>query len=573
MVALYPSLDIDNVVRVIGEMIVKSDVKLEGINFDEVGLYISIHRTQEEIKELGLQEVCPKRKRRQGRPPTLTGQAAANPLDRSVTWQAGKPPRNEEEKRKMIAEAFKIILAFLLRNHMYTFNEEKKRQRNGGPIGLVLTDAVAKVYMTWWDRKVKEKAELEGMEIFLYRRYVDDINVIARMRKKDKNESVSGGSLFEEESEKDREKEGMEFFKKIGDSIDKSIKLEIDYPSKYDDKKMPLLDVKVWIEDKECNMQESQHNKEVQKNKKAIRYEHYRKSMASRMTVHERSAIPANQKRNILTQEVIRILKNCSQELPWEVKVEHLEHLSLRLQYSGYDMKFRREIIDSGIKAYRQMEENDRQGRIPLHRTREWKRNERERMKRVKKEEWFKKGGYESLIFVPATPKAELKKKLQRKVDETDIKIKVIEKTGSTLKRSLQKTSISDKKECEDEECKICKTSKVKGLCRKEGVTYEIVCKACKDKYIGETGRSAWARMNEHLYEYKMRKESSVLWRHCKEKHESKEQEFVYQVRDVFGSDATLRQVTEAVDIRRECSGMNNKGEWGHTSLPRLVME
>ena len=92
-------------------------------------------------------------------------------------------------------------------------------------------------------------------------------------------------------------------------------------------------------------------------------------------------------------------------------------------------MKFRREIIDSGIKAYRQMEENDRQGRIPLHRTREWKRNERERMKRVKKEEWFKKGGYESLIFVPATPKAELKKKLQRKVDETDIKIKVIEKT------------------------------------------------------------------------------------------------------------------------------------------------
>ena len=141
------------------------------------------------------------------------------------------------------------------------------------------------------------------------------------------------------------------------------------------------------------------------------------------------------------------------------------------------------------------------------------------------------------------------------------------------MKRSLQKTSISDKKECEDEECKICKTSKVKGLCRKEGVTYEMVCKACRDKYIGETGRTAWARMNEHLYEYKMRKESSVLWRHCKEKHESKEQEFVYQVRDVFGSDATLRQVTEAVDIRRECSGMNNKGEWGHTSLPRLVME
>jgi len=223
--------------------------------------------------------------------------------------------------------------------------------------------------------------------------------------------------------------------------------------------------------------------------------------------------------------------------------------------------------------AFGQMEENDRQGRIPLHRTREWKRNERERMKIVKKEEWFKKGGYESPTLVPATPKAELKKKLQKKIDETDIKTKVIEKTGNTLKRCLQKTSISDKKECEDEECKICKTSKVKGLCREEGVTYEIVCRACKDKHMGETGRSAWAGVNEHLYESRVRKESYVLWRHCKEEHESEEQEFVYRVRDVFGSDAALGQVTEAVDIRRESSGMNNKGEWGDTSLPRLVME
>merc|ERR1711911_4259 len=121
------------------------------------------------------------------------------------------------------------------------------------------------------------------MEIIIYRRYVDDINVIARMRKKDKNESVGDENLNDQESEEDREKEGMEFFKKIGDSIDKSIKLEIDYPSKHDDKKMPLLDVKVWMEDKECNMQVNQHDKEVQKNNKAFRYEHYRKSMASKM--------------------------------------------------------------------------------------------------------------------------------------------------------------------------------------------------------------------------------------------------------------------------------------------------
>merc|ERR1711860_15486 len=161
------------------------------------------------------------------------------------------------------------------------------------------------------------------------------------------------------------EKEGMEMFKNIADSIDKSIKLEIDYPSKHEDGKMPLLDIKVWME--ESNSKTDKQNKKKESSqeqnitKKAIRYEHYRKSMASRMTVHARSAIPENQKRNIITQEVIRILKNCSRELSWEIKVKHLEQLSLRLQYSGYYMKFRREVIDSGVKAYRKMIENDKQ--------------------------------------------------------------------------------------------------------------------------------------------------------------------------------------------------------------------
>ena len=576
VVALYPSLDVDKVVEIIGEMVVKSEVQLKGIDYEEVGLYIAIHKNQNELRDIGIQRLCPKRKNKQGRKPNITGQAAASQADRSITWQPGDEPENEEEKRVMIAEAIKIILRFLLKNHMYTFNDVKKKQENGGPIGLVLTDAVAKIYMTWWDRKVQEKAREEGMEIKMYKRYVDDINIIAKTSKNHEHKETNQVNE-KQKSESEREKEGMEMFKRIGDSIDECIKLEVDYPSKHDDGKMPLLDVKVWLQeqdyrDKEYN-RDTSINEQERVRKKEIRYEHYRKSMASKMTVHARSAIPTSQKRNILTQEVIRILKNCSQELPWQVKADHLEHLSLRLQYSGYDKKFRREVINSGIKAYRQMEENDKQGKIPLHRNREWKKNERERQKRKKKEDWFKKGDYESVIFIPATPQGKLKKKMQRKVDETDIKIKIVETTGNTLKRNLQKTSIASKKECADKECMICKTSKKKGLCRKEGVTYEIVCKGCKAKYIGETGRSAWARSKEHVNDYKRKKDSSVLWRHCKEKHDGKEQEFVFQVKDVFGEDATLRQVSEAVDIKRENAEMNSKQEWGHTGLPRLILE
>merc|ERR1711963_1287974 len=97
-----------------------------------------------------------------------------------------------------------------------------------------------------------------------------------------------------------------------------------------------------------------------------------------------------------------------------------------------------------------------------------------------------------------------------------------------------------------------------------------IMCRACKERYIGETGRCGKERCKEHAEELMKNKESSVLWRHCKEKHDGEKQEFTYKVRQVFGNDATLRQLTESIDIKREDNTINNKTEWNHTSLPRL---
>ena len=77
------------------------------------------------------------------------------------------------------------------------------------------------------------------------------------------------------------------------------------------------------------------------------------------------------------------------------------------------------------------MEKNEKEGKIPLHRSSEWKQKGRERKKSKQKEDWFRKNEYyESPIFIPATPGGELKKELQKKVNESDIKIKIVEKTG-----------------------------------------------------------------------------------------------------------------------------------------------
>ena len=73
-----------------------------------------------------------------------------------------------------------------------------------------------------------------------------------------------------------------------------------------------------------------------------------------------------------------------------------------------------------------------------------------------------------------------------------------------------------------------------KGSCRSTSVTYELVCQACKSKYVGETSRSAYTRGREHFHVLERREESSVMWKHRCDRHERNEVSFVMNVRGYF---------------------------------------
>ena len=300
-----------------------------------------------------------------------------------------------------------------------------------------------------------------------------------------------------------------------------------------------------------------------------ILYEFYAKKIATKMVLPARSAIPWRDKRNILTQEVIRILKNCSLSLPWKTKSKHLEEFSARMQFSGYNIKFRAEVLRSGIQAYNKMKENDTKKIVPLHRPRKWKQQEREKQKRSKKENWYRKGNHESVIFIPATPNGELKRRMTKKIQNSKVRLKVVEKNTTTIRKLFQRSKL-EKTPCPDESCPICKYDR-KCICRQESVTYEIKCTGCGALYIGETSRTAYTRVSEHLKELEGKTESSVLWRHCRERHGGEEQTFESKVRKGFRGDATLRQITESLDIRYDMPTMNSRDEWlGPLRLPQL---
>ncbi|CAB4043090.1 Hypothetical predicted protein [Paramuricea clavata] len=70
--------------------------------------------------------------------------------------------------------------------------------------------------------------------------------------------------------------------------------------------------------------------------------------------------------RTVLTQEVLRVMMNCSRMLQWEKVVKKVKDFLLRMQYSGYDKKFRYEVVASALNAYRIRKEADERGERPM---------------------------------------------------------------------------------------------------------------------------------------------------------------------------------------------------------------
>ena len=148
--------------------------------------------------------------------------------------------------------------------------------------------------------------------------------------------------------------------------------MEEDYPSKNTDCKLPILDLKVWV-----------------RSDNVLMHEFYRKSMSSRLLMMERSAMPRSMKRSVLTQEGIRILRNCSEDVPWENIETHLTDFSLRMKMSGYNENYRHNVIKSSLTGFQRQKELDKNNIVPMYRDKAWNKTERRKAKERKSAHWF----------------------------------------------------------------------------------------------------------------------------------------------------------------------------------------
>ena len=246
-----------------------------------------------------------------------------------------------------------------------------------------------------------------------------------------------------------------------------------------------------------------------------------------------------------------------------------------RMQASGYDKEFRLEVLKSAKKAMERIQERERNGG-KIHRPRNMNRIERKKEKKEKGKSWYNASKYESVLFVPATPDSELQQKLQEKVKNTNVKLKIVERSGTKVIKMLQRNDPFKKKTCaKPERCMVC-TGNNPGGCRDNGITYKINCEDdCTYQYTGQTNQNGYTRGVRHLQEYRQQHTTSALWKHCANVHNGDQREFTMTIVDRVRNDPTKRQILEAVRMHRvpESLQMNSKSEWNTTRIPRIRIE
>ena len=474
---------------------------------------------------------------------------------------------NDATKRKLITEALRIVLLTVLRTHVYEFAGALKLQKEGGPIGMELTGVIAQVFMVWWDRELRQRLDRINLLPKMHQRYVDDTNLTAietevGARYDGTQLQINENTAAEDEGVPPDERT-MRVIQQVASYIHPSIRSTIDCPSRHADGKMPSLDVKMWI--KEVN------------NQRKILYEHYEKEMTTKAVIHAKSALPIQTKRTVLTQEVLRILLHCSKYLEWNTVCTHINRFMKKMQFSGYSQPFRYTVVNSAINAMKIIREKESLGIRPMYRPKEWRRVEREKEKVEKRRTWYKSGGFDSVLFVPSTPESKLKNLYQREIMKSGFRVKVVETASASLKSRLQTSNPFKPRRCGRIDCFVC-TTEGEGNCNPEGITYKIECLGeCdeRDDYKGESADNGYIRGKKQLNDLQRRDaKNSPLWRHCRDVHNSRMQQFKMSVTGTFKNDAMLRQITEAVQIENVDPErlMNTRAEWNMTRVPRATI-
>ena len=342
-------------------------------------------------------------------------------------------------------------------------------------------------------------------------------------------------------------------------SVDESITMEVDTCMNHSDKKLPVLDMKCWLD-----------------NDGYAVYEHYEKDVATKLVISARSAHSNGCKRSVHVSELVRRMCKTSRRLDWDSYVAPvLTEYMKRMAAAGYHEDYRKHVLLNAFAVYDSKVKRHVDGECPLNRPTGYRKIQRRKEKTKKKQNWGTKGGFIAPIIIPATQNGELAKMLRTVAEsekESGIKFKIVEKGGMTVEKLFQNSNPTASGSCHKPDC-IMNSQEGNKKCHKSNVMYEWVCNKCPSSYIGETSRNFYTRSLEHMKKANDMKDDSFIHSHQVQAHNGAQPDYSVKVLKTF-QDAFSRQVYEGVYIRRNQNNpLNTKLDYYQTSTYNMRRE
>ena len=133
---LYPNLEVEEVLKIIKEMVEKSGLNFEGVDWVEVGKHLAVCVSRQDLDDLNLSEVVPKRKGADRRV-TMAYLDGGNKSKKNIEkwgklWNMPERMPNEVEKANMISKLIEIVTKEVMSNHFYSVGDTIRKQTDGG---------------------------------------------------------------------------------------------------------------------------------------------------------------------------------------------------------------------------------------------------------------------------------------------------------------------------------------------------------------------------------------------------------------------------------------------------------
>ena len=564
VVSLYPSLRSEDSSDEVRQIVLDSEVEIKISDEKELAIFLRKNLTTGEIAAKGLENLVPNKE-----------MSKKQHKDKNH-WIFKKETFSKKEKKVLLAEALAIAVKLAMKSNVYKFDKTLRVQKDSGGMGVTLTGVISEIKMMKWCKRFSLKLNELNIRNEVLERFVDDITLcptaIPPGWKFEDGKMIFKEDEVEEDGKIPEDKRTMEIIKTVANSIDPLIEVTYDTPSNYNDRKIPILDVKVGMN-----------------SEKKIEYEFYQKPIANKCVTHKTSAMSIKQKMHILTQQCFSRLHNTSESISTSRTVQLLDEFMIDLKVSGYSERERKNILEGAVNTHLKLKDKETSGVRPYYRHKMTVKSVNKKNSEYKNQ-WFKgrNNMFKTVMFVDATPNDELIKLLRKTEEKFMIdkqhRIKFVSKTGTKLIHMFQNKD-PFLENCEGNECNPCaasnKHSNELSYCKTDNVCYSAKCITCDKEgktkvYFGETARSLHIRSREHTQLCKNKNKNSFMYKHMTSEHKNNVQdvEFEFKVERKFRK-PLQRQLFEAKCIEKTpaTSSLNSKDEFNYQALRKLEIQ